>query len=97
MEKKDIVKVGHTVSSDMQYLYKTFKKKINFRSFVDLVKIKSILYPNDVFSSLAYMCEKFLGKKMCKYEQRGNWNRRPLKKTQICYASLDALVCTAVL
>jgi ribonuclease D len=33
---------------------------------------------------------------MCKYEQRSNWNRRPLKKSQICYACLDAMVCVGI-
>ncbi len=30
---------------------------------------------------------------MCKYEQRSNWNQRPLKNTQIHYAVIDAFVC----
>ena len=29
---------------------------------------------------------------MCKYEQRSNWGRRPLKQTQLYYAALDAHV-----
>ena len=48
-------------------------------------------------SSLAFMTQKFLGKTMCKYEQRSNWNRRPLKQTQLTYAAIDARVCTSIL
>lgn len=33
------------------------------------------------------------GKELSKYEQRSNWNRRPLKKTQSHYAALDAQMC----
>lgn len=33
------------------------------------------------------------GKQLSKYEQRSNWNRRPLKKSQAHYAALDAQIC----
>lgn len=42
------------------------------------------------------MCQKFLHRKLSKYEQRGNWNRRPLKKTQLHYGALDAFSCVLV-
>ena len=63
---------------------------------VDLAQLLKKHYKSEVYSSLAYMSEKFIGKKMCKYEQRSNWNRRPLKKTQICYACLDAIACVEI-
>lgn len=96
MENDKITKVGHTVSSDLKFLYKTFNKEIKIVSMADLVQIFKKQYSNEVYSSLAYMSEKFIGKKMCKYEQRSNWNRRPLKKTQICYACLDAISCVEI-
>lgn len=42
------------------------------------------------------MCQKFLHRKLSKYEQRGNWNRRPLKKTQLHYGALDAFACVLI-
>lgn len=96
MENNQIVKVGHTVASDLQFLYQTFSQKMKIQNLVDLTQLFKIHFPTDIYSSLAYMAEKFLGKKMCKYEQRSNWNRRPLKKMQIHYAVLDALVCVEI-
>ena len=43
--------------------------------------------------SLKYTCEEILGKSLCKYEQCSNWEMRPLKESQLHYASLDSLVC----
>lgn len=36
------------------------------------------------------------GKLLSKYEQRSNWNRRPLKRSQSHYAALDAQICLAL-
>jgi len=63
---------------------------------IDLTHLFKKKYPNEVYSSLAFMCDKVMHKKMCKYEQRSNWNRRPLKKTQLYYASLDAYICVFI-
>ena len=46
--------------------------------------------------SLKELCQKFLGNKLCKYEQCSNWENRPLKKRQLHYASLDAIVCISL-
>lgn len=54
------------------------------------------LHPNEKFSSLSFMCLKFLQRKLSKYEQRSNWNRRPLKKTQLHYGALDAFACVLI-
>ncbi|MCL2626228.1 MAG: hypothetical protein FWD46_05380 [Cystobacterineae bacterium] len=42
--------------------------------------------------SLSVVCERELGKGLDKTEQTSNWQRRPLSKSQITYAALDAEV-----
>ena len=42
---------------------------------------------------LKIICEKVLGKKMCKYEQCSYLEKTPLKKSQLHYAAFDAIVC----
>ena len=46
--------------------------------------------------SLKDLCLRFLGNKLCKYEQCSNWDNRPLKKRQLHYAALDAIVCISL-
>ena len=65
----------------------------NVHGFIDIVKLFKAKYPSETQNSLAYMAEKLVGKKISKFEQRSNWNRRPLKKTQTHYAALDAQIC----
>ena len=65
----------------------------NVHGFVDIVKLFKEKHPHETQNSLAFMTEKLLGKKISKFEQRSNWNRRPLKRTQMHYAALDAQIC----
>jgi ribonuclease D len=66
------------------------------KSFIDITQMFKALHPNEKYSSLSFLCLKFLNRKLSKYEQRSNWNRRPLKKTQVHYAALDALACVLI-
>jgi ribonuclease D len=66
------------------------------QSFVDITQIFKTLNPNEKFSSLSFLCLKFLNRKLSKYEQRSNWNRRPLRKAQIHYAAFDAFACVLI-
>jgi ribonuclease D len=96
LESTEIIKIGHTFSSDFDYLNKNFPHKLAPKNIIDIAKLFKDHFPNELYSSLTYMTKKFLGKQLCKYEQRSNWLRRPLKKTQLYYAALDAFVCIKI-
>ncbi|SBT36946.1 exonuclease, putative [Plasmodium ovale wallikeri] len=67
--------------------------KNNFkRNMQNVISVSSSCMKKLYFSSLNDICEKILNKKLDKHLQLSNWNKRPLTKEQIEYASLDAYV-----
>jgi ribonuclease D len=89
-----IAKIGHTFTSDIGVLNKTFGAEIKYQNIVNLDKMVLISGSNAM--GLARMSQQILGKKMCKYNQRSNWSQRPLRQAQLHYGALDA-VCSLAL
>jgi len=89
-----ILKVGHTLSADLEILRNDqfSDSELIIRNHLDLPKAFKGLYPELKQSSLAYICEKITKKPMSKYEQISNWNKRPLRKSQIHYGAMDAFI-----
>jgi len=90
--------VGHTLSADISKLRETQKKNdqeekggLSMAGEMDISKIYRLLYPGKKYS-LASICEDILKKPMSKYDQMSNWHNRPLRKAQMHYAALDAVV-----
>ena len=81
--------------SDIEQFFEEMQNMFKYAEIIDLVD----LYQNKFMEkapSLKNMSEKIVGKKMCKYEQCSNWENRPLKKSQLHYAALDAVVCVSI-
>lgn len=47
--------------------------------------------------SLAAICRDLLNKNLCLKEQKSNWQQRPLKRSQMHYAALNAYILTVLI
>lgn len=58
---------------------------------IDVKDQFSELFPKEKVG-LASICEKILGKPICKEYTLTNWQRRPLNMNQLHYAAMDAFI-----
>ncbi|EAR93672.2 3'-5' exonuclease (macronuclear) [Tetrahymena thermophila SB210] len=93
-ENENILKIGHSIWQDINEMDKTFKakKEMKIKSFQDVGIIYKEALNLENVSSLKQMCYQILKQKISKYEQISDWSKRPLRKCQIHYAALDALL-----
>lgn len=67
-------------------------KKISIKNSIDIQELFTKLFPNEKKSSLKFMVEKLLTKKLSKSENISNWKKRPLRRYQLHYASMDSFL-----
>jgi hypothetical protein len=89
------IKIGVSFDEDLVKIKKHYphlkaaQKKIE--KLVDLIEAYKRVYL-EAPGGLAGLCYKTLGMRLSKYEQRSNWENRPLRRSQLHYAALDAFV-----
>jgi len=88
--------IGHTISGDLGQLSHAlgyqFKRTVGS---IDICRLFKKIFRKEKFS-LQAICEKVLKKPYSKFEQISNWTKRPLRKTQMYYAAMDAAVVLKV-
>ena len=91
----DSVKLGVSFEEDLKKIHSHYKgldacsRKMN--KYIDVVDAYRRVFKASP-GGLAGVCDKVLGKSLSKYEQRSNWENRPLRRSQMHYAALDAHV-----
>lgn len=88
LETPAILKIGHSFDGDVRMLNQTFKTQIAPQSLVQVEK----LVPGKRTMGLKTMVKEYFQKEFCKFNQVSAWFQRPLRRAQLHYAALDAVV-----
>ena len=90
--------MGFTFNADMKQFARHLAHMSFYKEIPNLLDISEFYrglfpeYKTEGGYSLARVCDRVLTQKLCKEEQMSNWERRPLRKSQIHYAALDAWI-----
>lgn len=89
----DKLKLGLALKKDFENLKKEYGSDMSgiFRNYLDIGETYKSLFM-DGKSSLDHIVWELLGKKLSKFEQCSCWSSRPLRKSQMHYAAMDAFV-----
>ncbi|EMF92536.1 3'-5' exonuclease [Leptospira santarosai str. ST188] len=86
-ENKKILKIFHSAIDDIKALKKDFG--FQFQNIAD-TGFSSRLLDHEQYS-LTYLVDYYHKIKLSKKEQKSNWEKRPLEKSQLQYAALDTV------
>lgn len=80
-------KILHACDNDLRILQRD--ANLRLRGLFDTRVAARLLGEPDAGTSLAALCQKFLGVKLDKGQQHADWSRRPLHPKMIAYAAAD--------
>jgi len=95
LSSSHILKVGHNIKEDIEMLKNDAVEELG-QVMVNHQANISKMYKElniGVKTNLNAICEALLNKSKSKYEEVSNWGMRPLRKAQLCFSGLNALVC----
>jgi len=93
---KDKIFIGYSFSQcDIEQFEEPLKNMFQNSKIIDLIDLYQHKFLKKV-GSLKDLCKEILGSNLCKYEQCSNWENRPLRKRQLHYAALDAIICVSL-
>jgi len=94
LSSSHILKVGYNIKEDIEMLKNDAIEElgqVTVNGQADISKMYKELNIG-VKTNLNAICEVLLKKGISNYEEVSNWRLRPLRKAQLCYAGLNALV-----
>lgn len=91
-ENPAILKIFHSASDDIKALKRDFSFK--FENIADTMFSSRLLDLEQ--NSLLYLVEHYHKVKLSKKEQKSNWEKRPLDKSQLQYAALDTVYLESI-
>lgn len=91
---KDLVKVEKACISNYVEISNLAKFLIPAQRSYSLANITNMVFGNLIIIMLFF--NSSLGKPLSKGEQCSNWGKKPLRKSQLHYAALDALICIMI-
>ena len=86
--------IGYDLKDDLMNLPNDIMTHLQEKN--EIIDLKDI-YRITTFESpksFSDLCKEFFGKPLCKCEQCSNWEKRPLRQSQLHYAALDAIYCS---
>jgi len=97
---ENIVKIGVNLKCDLKILGKSFPdlkcfKFENFRRYVDLANLHTRYFETEP-GGLSNLSKMHIGGSVCKNERFSNWELRPLRNSQLHYASMDAIISLSI-
>ena len=98
-QNPEIIKIGISFKNDLTRLKQSYPSFVSFSqnicNYIDLIHLFAQNF-NFFPGGLAGLSEICLSTSLCKQEQKSNWEKRPLRLSQIHYAACDVAICIEI-